>query len=519
MVSYMYQYENGVKRKNVGFAKVEAKGGLCKFTLHMQLLGQLDSIFPTYLIQRNTGNLELVYLGDAVLKNQVMDSRLTAEENNIMGTGFKLSDMGGILLFLHDNIFFATEWDDKPIVAEEVLAALRPKKSRHYGSKDATGFVKESMKVKESQASSNANPYNYINPTNDFTSPVTQIDSPVIPAPDMVQAARDANYNGFSTIVHGIGNSTLEEELQIPKYKLPGGFKMIERLQRPYVAEVVPTQVMEEVVFPAKTVGAFKDLSEEMKRSIDLTTGPIDNKKDLIFVKEPEAIQNNEYNNIYLKYDTEVVEEGYDREENSKVNESRDVVEGNILDRIPESEQEEARADGVVEKDLTKPSNVQDEISNELAVDNNSVPAVGNNLVHDIEEENTEGLSEQENVPDPITAQQFFNNYPRIYPFEDNEVMLCVKIEPKDIGMLPKEVWPYSNNSFLMHGFYCYHHLIFAKMKNRYGSRYILGVPGIFHNREQFMAKMFGFENFKSMKKSELKQGDFGYWFLPVEFI
>ena len=105
MVSYMYQYENGVKRRNVGFAKVEAKGGLCKITLHMQLLGQLDSIFPTYLIQRNTNNLELVYLGDAMLKNQVMDSKLTAEENNIMGTGYKLSDMGGLLLFLHDNIF------------------------------------------------------------------------------------------------------------------------------------------------------------------------------------------------------------------------------------------------------------------------------------------------------------------------------------------------------------------------------------------------------------------------------
>jgi hypothetical protein len=53
-------------------------------------------------------------------------------------------------------------------------------------------------------------------------------------------------------------------------------------------------------------------------------------------------------------------------------------------------------------------------------------------------------------------------------------------------------------------------------MKNRSGGSYIIGIPGIYHNREKFMARMFGFENFKSIRKRELKQGDFGYWYLPV---
>ena len=89
---------------------------------------------------------------------------------------------------------------------------------------------------------------------------------------------------------------------------------------------------------------------------------------------------------------------------------------------------------------------------------------------------------------------KIFNNYPRIYPFEDNEVTRCVKIEPKDIGMLPAELWILSNNSFLLHGYYCYHHLIFAELVDSYGCRYFIGVPGIYHNRERFMARMFGFE-------------------------
>jgi hypothetical protein len=126
------------------------------------------------------------------------------------------------------------------------------------------------------------------------------------------------------------------------------------------------------------------------------------------------------------------------------------------------------------------------------------------------------GHSEEQEVPDPPMAAHIFANYPRIYPFEDNEITLCVKIEPKDIGYLSKDAWALSNNSFLLHGFYSYQHLIFAKMKDRYGCRYILGVPGIYHNREKFMAKMFGFESFKPIRKRELRQGDFGYWYLPI---
>jgi hypothetical protein len=129
---------------------------------------------------------------------------------------------------------------------------------------------------------------------------------------------------------------------------------------------------------------------------------------------------------------------------------------------------------------------------------------------------NMDYLKEEKEKPENPLAAKIFESYPRIYPFEDNEITMCVKIEPKDIGYLPVDAWVLSNNSFLMHGYYCYNHLIFAKMKDRFGCRYILGVPGIYHNRERFMARMFGFESFKSIRKRELRQGDFGYWYIPL---
>ncbi len=370
MVSYMYQYENGVKKKNVGFARVEAKDGQCKITLHMQLLGQLDSIFPTYILLRKYSDLELVYLGDTVLKNQVMDSKLITEEGNIMKSGYPLSDMGGLLIFLNDNIFFATEWDDKPILASEVLEALKPKTKRE---------------------------------------------------PKL----------------------TLEEELLIPKYKLPRGFKTIERLQQP---------------------GSY------------LMAGETRN---------------------WMKSETLEAAHPEEKKEASAVMDLTETKE----DRTP------MEAASIVTAELAvvdvESSEETDRISAEEAKE----------LVGD-----TTPIQETEETLDPSVAASIFEKYPRIYPFEDNEILLCAKIEPKDIGLLPKELWTLSNNSFLIHGYYCYHHLIFAKMKDRSGCRYILGVPGIYHNRERFMAKMFGFEGFKPIRKRELRQGDFGYWYTPVCF-
>lgn len=100
---------------------------------------------------------------------------------------------------------------------------------------------------------------------------------------------------------------------------------------------------------------------------------------------------------------------------------------------------------------------------------------------------------------------------PGMYPFDDDEVDTCVRLEPQDIGRMPMDCWSYGSNSFLLHGYYSYRHLIFARM----GEIYILGVPGTKHSRETFMANMFGFHSFKPICKE--KEMDFGYWYTQLE--
>lgn len=90
------------------------------------------------------------------------------------------------------------------------------------------------------------------------------------------------------------------------------------------------------------------------------------------------------------------------------------------------------------------------------------------------------------------------------------------KIERQDIAKLPRCEWRLANNSFLLHGYHNYHHLIFLDD----GSGRWLGVPGIYHPREARAAEAFGFPRFVKIEEQEIalteEEGkdaaDFGYW-------
>lgn len=91
----------------------------------------------------------------------------------------------------------------------------------------------------------------------------------------------------------------------------------------------------------------------------------------------------------------------------------------------------------------------------------------------------------------------------------------CTKIRREDLAMLPRCEWKLSNNSFLLHGYYNYHHLVLLDD----GEWLRLGVPGIYHVKEARAAAAFGFPEFIRRRDLEEQFGDmsdeeedFGYW-------
>lgn len=99
---------------------------------------------------------------------------------------------------------------------------------------------------------------------------------------------------------------------------------------------------------------------------------------------------------------------------------------------------------------------------------------------------------------------------------EEQEFIQIFKVTRKDLVQLPRKEWRLANNNFLLHGYYNYHHLIsFEK-----DSCCWLGVPGIYHPKEQKAADAFGFGQFMKPDEGEIDfadgemnaDEDFGYW-------
>ena len=90
------------------------------------------------------------------------------------------------------------------------------------------------------------------------------------------------------------------------------------------------------------------------------------------------------------------------------------------------------------------------------------------------------------------------------------------KIQRSEMSQLPRKFWPLANNSFLLHGYHNYGHLLLIEED----SRLWLGVPGTYAPQEARAADLFGFPRFtrsyaglpELTAEERADDGDFGHW-------
>lgn len=129
-------------------------------------------------------------------------------------------------------------------------------------------------------------------------------------------------------------------------------------------------------------------------------------------------------------------------------------------------------------------------------------------------EPNEEVVKRDRGKPAATKWQQLWEMYPHTRPFEDQREYL--RLKPEDLVVLSAECYPLVSNSFLLHGFYNYQHLILTKELVRGQEQYYIGAPGNFYAKEKQVAILFGFESFEG-KVEPAQNGDFGYYMIPVE--
>ena len=113
----------------------------------------------------------------------------------------------------------------------------------------------------------------------------------------------------------------------------------------------------------------------------------------------------------------------------------------------------------------------------------------------------------------PDFGERMLSVFPKMYPFEIDEMGECVRIDLKDIGNLPVAYWSLAGNPFLLRGYYCYRHLIFACIGRQ---EYAVGVPGIYSEENSKWAKECRMLRFQPLSKVKDRHGAFGYWLFAV---
>ena len=114
--------------------------------------------------------------------------------------------------------------------------------------------------------------------------------------------------------------------------------------------------------------------------------------------------------------------------------------------------------------------------------------------------------------------------YSVCYPFEENQE--AISVLPTELHRIDDSVRNLEENSFLLHGYYQYKHILFFRRQNKKGRYvYFVGVPGVLYKQEKMVAQMFGFPDFllgkgngqelALLRKSIM--GSFGYYIRRLE--
>lgn len=138
---------------------------------------------------------------------------------------------------------------------------------------------------------------------------------------------------------------------------------------------------------------------------------------------------------------------------------------------------------------------------------------------HETQTETSADVPSETTLETQAEAQQYVTDEKTEKSLPD-EPSFPRKIFLSELTILPRRFWSLSSNSFLLHGYHNYKHLILAEQNNRLW----LGVPGVYDLREARAADLFGFPRFcRSYADSELLsdeernlKADFGHWFRCV---
>lgn len=113
----MYAYDNGIKNKNVGFAKTERKGGTVKLWINLKGAYAQEDDFNVYFFVRRDNAIVGIYMGSMTVKNGMGQLVVSCSES---GMDVPFDEIRGLYIKGAGNRMFASQWDDLSFEVEKI---------------------------------------------------------------------------------------------------------------------------------------------------------------------------------------------------------------------------------------------------------------------------------------------------------------------------------------------------------------------------------------------------------------
>jgi len=450
IVSYLYQYLNGDKGQNIGYVRLEQKGRQCRVFVQMRAVG--TSFVPeVWLFKQEPLCIEYISIGKMSAHPGNLQIKVVTSSDDVCSSGHPASDFDGAVIYINDKEYYATTWTNESIYIGEKVNMLN--KDTKVQAEEKTGNNSKNN-AEDIDKSSTINIK-----VNNKKSMVTDVKK------DTKSTEENADENITGILIdnaknnnaknNNAKNNDTESNINV---KNNGSTKSNSVIENNDSTGNNNTDKKETVDSAAST-----DISDKKKE----TAGAA--KKDYDSNPEDNSVQN---------------------------------VPGNGAESSSPGNEDASDTPDISAQDISIQCTTEDNIKEKPASAEEKAAYVCSVCPFKDYDKKNEDF-----------GCRILKSFPVMYPFRSGAIEESVRIEPKDIGCMPIRLWSFANNRFLLHGYYCYKHLIFARL-HRGG--YALGVPGVYSEQESKRAASFSFKEFQPIGPGKIMHGVFGYWFTEI---
>ena len=120
LVAYIYLYDNGIRAKNIGFTKVEAKEGRLRIFIHVKGVHAAEGqTCDAYMFYRSRDELKGISIGSFSITGGSGELKALTDAQNVAESGRPFAGMAGIIIKTSGSRLLATRWDDEPLDPEK----------------------------------------------------------------------------------------------------------------------------------------------------------------------------------------------------------------------------------------------------------------------------------------------------------------------------------------------------------------------------------------------------------------